>query len=202
MRSTPAHGIAAPGLLSPLLAWLRWRRAERLLAGVPRGRILDVGAGTWPAFLVRLDFAERVALERRPQSSPCPGDIEWLTMDLLCDGPWPLSDHSFDAVTMLAVLEHLPHDRALVALREARRVLKPGSTLVATVPSRQGDFLLHGLARVRLTSRENLDEHHDAATPSSLRGLLLEAGFASPNVETGRFEAGLNLWARARTPSR
>ncbi len=45
----------------------------------------------------------------------------------------PYPDHSFDMVLLTEVLEHLTDQE--LALREIKRVLKPGGWLVATVPS-------------------------------------------------------------------
>lgn len=45
---------------------------------------------------------------------------------------WPFGSQEFDVVVMGEILEHLHHD--MRALQEARRVLKPGGQLVATVP--------------------------------------------------------------------
>ena len=192
------HGLADPGLLSPLLAWLRWRQAERLLRGVPLTSVLDVGAGTWPAFLCRLRCARKVGLERREPEAPWPEGIERVGFDLATDAPWPFAERSFDAVTLLAVLEHLPRDAAVRSLREARRVLSAGGVLVATVPGARADGILAPLARLGLASRENLEEHQHSYDPRSLRATLLEAGFGAEGVETGSFELGLNGWARAR----
>lgn len=44
----------------------------------------------------------------------------------------PLADGSFEGVVMLEVLEHLEHPRG--ALHEIARVLKPGGTLLLSVP--------------------------------------------------------------------
>jgi len=60
----------------------------------------------------------------------------------------PFADASFDAITLLAVIEHFPHTPRLV-LEEARRVLRPDGLLIVDTPNagalgtRVG-FLLHG----------------------------------------------------------
>jgi SAM-dependent methyltransferase len=57
--------------------------------------------------------------------------------------PWP--DQSFDVVTCISVLEHLPPGNDRVALSEMTRVLRPGGTLILTFdvspprPWREGD---------------------------------------------------------------
>lgn len=47
----------------------------------------------------------------------------------------PFEDETFDLITSLDVLEHTRDDR--VALRELRRVTKPGGRLLATIPTYQ-----------------------------------------------------------------
>ena len=50
----------------------------------------------------------------------------------------PYDGQTFDAVICTEVIEHIPDDRA--AVRELARVLKPGGTLLATVPLRPAPF--------------------------------------------------------------
>ena len=44
----------------------------------------------------------------------------------------PLADASFDGVLFLDVLEHVTNQRAVIS--EIRRILKPGGTLIISVP--------------------------------------------------------------------
>lgn len=192
-------GIASPGLLSPLLARLRHRRAEALLP--PRrvtGRILDVGCGTWPAFLLRLraPFREKHGLDRRAPSDAATANVVVRQHDLEREAlPYP--DGHFDAVTLLAVVEHLSPQLAVGVLREVRRVLCEGGVAVLTVPSRQGELILPLLSRAGITSAEHHDEHQCVYDPESLLELLGRAGFAAASLTAGRFDLGFALWARA-----
>ena len=47
----------------------------------------------------------------------------------------PFADGHFDKIFSVSVLEHIPHDGDIRALREMLRVLKPGGTLVITLPA-------------------------------------------------------------------
>lgn len=46
-------------------------------------------------------------------------------------------DETFDLVYSISVIEHIPDDGDAVSLREFRRVLKPGGTLVVQIPYRR-----------------------------------------------------------------
>jgi SAM-dependent methyltransferase len=118
-----------------------------LLAGV-RGKILDAGCG--PAMIESslLDMGLEVhgidlspemirfghaRIAQHPLRERCRldvGEIERL------DCP----DGHFDAVVAMGVLEYVPDHRA--TLRELHRVLKPGGTVVLTVPNRVSAYRL------------------------------------------------------------
>ena len=72
----------------------------------------------------------------------------------------PASAGQFDAITMLAVLEHFPESGydSLRAGCETR--LRPGGKLLITVPSQQVDLILKWLTFFRLIDGMSLEEHH------------------------------------------
>lgn len=191
------EAVAGPGLWSPLIARLRYRQAERLIPEAHRqGRILDLGCGSFPAFLAGTRFREKHGVDRRAASAPPPPGVTMKRADLGRESlPW--SDGHFDVVTLLAVIEHLAPETVRSLLGEVRRVLRPGGLAILTVPSRQGDRLLSVLSRLRLASAEQHAEHQVLYDARRLRGLLLDVGFAPEDVAVGRFELGMNLWARA-----
>src|SRR6266850_1424011 len=120
---------------------------EMVEAVVPRAsKVLDVGCGTGEMVgkLMRreyevwgLDIAEpmiRYARDRCASDRFEVGDIEHI----------PFADNTFDAVVCLGVIEYLDTDEH--ALREIRRVLKPGGRAVVSTPS--AICPLHHLDRV------------------------------------------------------
>jgi SAM-dependent methyltransferase len=85
--------------------------------------VVDIGAGS----VRRADWVAK----RRYIST----DIRALpAVDFASDASQlPLQGHSIDAVLLLEILEHVPDPRGV--LQEARRVLKPGGTIILSVPS-------------------------------------------------------------------
>lgn len=191
-RATRGHG-----LLEPLLARLRARQAERRIPDrLRQGRILDIGCGSSPYFLAHTYFQEKYAVDQLP---PAPGHeaIFWHTLDLNRDPSLPFADGHFSAVTMLAVAEHLDPVSLERLLMECRRILCEGGRLVLTTPAARADGLLRLLARLRLVSPEEIDEHKFAYTPGLLGWCFGRAGFAMTHIAIGHFELGMNLWATA-----
>lgn len=46
----------------------------------------------------------------------------------------PFADDTFDAITIISTIEHVPGDGDIYTVKELNRVLKPGGTLLITVP--------------------------------------------------------------------
>ncbi|MFO0953634.1 MAG: class I SAM-dependent methyltransferase [Isosphaeraceae bacterium] len=116
-------------------------RGEALATRLPRtGRVLEVGCGTGGLLsalaregreAVGVDIASRwlVVARRRLEDRGLEVSLVAAEAERL---PWP--DSSFDVVAADSLLEHLDDPGA--ALREFRRVLRPGGTLVVWSPNR------------------------------------------------------------------
>src|SRR5207247_1462374 len=110
----------------------------------------------------------------------------------------PFESASFDVVTLLAVLEHLSHPRAMV--EEIARVLRPGGQLVLTVPSHAAKPVLEFLAyRVGIVSEAEIRDHKCYYGRRSLYRLLENSGLRVDRH--AYFQLGTNNYLSAtKTP--
>jgi SAM-dependent methyltransferase len=186
---SPAYyGASARKFVAPVAAAVRLfqaERARRTCALVRRGgRILDVGCGNG-GFLIRMRRRGYVvegtewthsSAARVPEGSGLlvhVGDLEDLRLE----------PHSFDAVTLWHVLEHMR--RPDVTLRAARNLLKGDGSLFLSLPNvESAQAARHGLNWF----------HHDPPRhlfgfgPQSLSGLLHCAGFRAAEISTFSLE--------------
>jgi len=188
------------GLLEPVLADLRAQRANKLIPSKLRtGRILDIGCGTFPYFLAHTSFAEKFAIDQfpLPQQAISDLEIESYTLDLETKTQLPFEAYFFEAVTLLAVVEHLNPEHMAILFKEIYRVLKPGGMVILTTPAAWSDGLLKFMARVGLVSAEEIHEHTYAYNLPLLGWYFGQAGFEMKKVKFGYFEFMLNMWATA-----
>lgn len=132
-----------------------WRAAQEPMRRVS-GLILDAGSGrgAWKETIERnggirecVDIAEKIGEQ-----------VTWIA-DLTAMPQVPSG--RYDGAVCHQVLEHVPAPSA--ALAEIHRVLKPGGTLVISVP--------------HLSRQHELPHDYFRYTPGGLRRLLTEAGF-------------------------
>jgi SAM-dependent methyltransferase len=158
---------------------------EVMLRHLPRqGLIVDAGCGTakWPIYLrsrgyrcVGLEISHdacRMARTIDPGLPVIGADLRHI----------PLADASVDAILSLGVVEH---DEAgpLDQLRELRRILKPGGTLVIAVPFNNlfrrliWNRLMDRVTRRRREKNVRLGFAEYRFTQRELRGFLRATGF-------------------------
>ena len=143
-------------LLDRLLRDARIARSRRY---VRRGdTVLDVGCADgemfrrWRGFIRHGTGIDPTLTERRVTE----------TFELL-PGTFPdAAPHgaTYDVITMLAVLEHMPPDVQAKLADACDALLRPGGRIVITVPSPRVDDILHLLDRLRLIEGIAMHEHY------------------------------------------
>jgi SAM-dependent methyltransferase len=182
------------GLLEGVLAAWRARIAERLVPPSLRdGRLLDLGCGTTPRFLLQTQFAQRVGVDPEVRARPPEGRVSLLRADVAREY-LPFRDGSFAVVTMLAVVEHLTSASLARVFAECCRVLQPGGRLILTWPAPWTASLLRVMARCALVSRTEIADHKANHSPKDVRGALEAGGFGASSIAHGHFQLGANTW--------
>ncbi len=165
----------------------RWRigKADRWIR--PNSRLLDIGCDDGAIFVqLEQKLAPSIGVDPGIENDRKVGKgqlIRGLFPEALPD------DSPFDAVTMLAVLEHIPKDSQEQMARDIARFLKPGGRLIITVPSPLVDHVLVVLRFLRIVDASTLDEHF-GYRPSQTPQLFGSAGLHL--LKAGRFQLGLN----------
>ena len=186
------------GLLEKRLARERARIANKLVPPRLRsGRLLDIGCGVLPFFLVHTDFNEKYGLDLAVEKVEGNPAINVIQYDLHKETILPFSDDYFDVVTMLAVFEHIEPERLSGVLLEIRRVLRPGGLYILTTPAKWTDTILRIMARLRLVSSAEIDDHKAAYDHRKIISILMKANFKEENITCGHFEMFANLWTAA-----
>lgn len=166
------------------------RRIQRLAIArlhVQRGdRVLDLGCGPGDGCQTLAEAgAVAIGLDYSPGMIASARDEPVLRGRLLRGdaGRLPFADASFDKVVCTNSFHHYPQH--LVALREMRRVLKPGGVLSLVDPRKDHLF---GWGAIDLVENAvfGLDDVRIFSVPHWYR-LLSEAGFSEARVDVGRW---------------
>lgn len=159
-----------------------------------RMSIADIGgaAGTYSFWLAEQDHAvhlidraeKHIDLARRKAAS---SGIQLAAYRQADARELPYDAHTFDLVLLMGPLYHLQKaDDRLACLKEARRVLKPGGTLIAAVISRYSsliDGFVYGLIRdarfLPILKRDLTDGRHE--NPERIEHYFTHAFFHRPD---------------------
>lgn len=186
------------GVFEVFLARQRARKANNLISKeLGRGKILDIGCGSYPFFLVSTKFKEKYGIDPSVNVGLVKNKNIYLSKEDVSRNKLPFKDNYFDAITMLAVFEHIEQDKLNFVLGEIRRVLKKNGVFIITTPASWADKLLHFMANFGFISSEEIHEHKHNHPKEKIEGILVEAGFKKRKIRSGFFELFMNMWFTA-----
>ncbi len=180
-----AHGPARKGRprKGSLGAWIvnfLWKRRHAAVLRHVRGQLLDIGCGE--NRLVRAHH-EGIGVDV----------LQWGDVDLVVENAarLPLESGTFDTVTFIACLNHIPNREEVMA--EARRVVKDDGRLIATMIPPRLSAIWHAIIRPWDPDQHGRHLHEGEVwglTNREMRDLIENHGFEIIRHE--RFVFGLN----------
>jgi SAM-dependent methyltransferase len=164
----------------------RWRMTAAAPWIQEGSRILDIGChqGEFIKMLGQ-KIAPSVGLDPLYQGKTEDGGHRFLRQEFRPG--MPFEDGSFDAVVLLATIEHMQEKSAIA--KESGRLLKKDGRVVITVPSLLVDKILSILLWLGLVDGMSLEEHH-GFSPDELQAIFLPEGFRLKKKQ--KFQFGLN----------
>ena len=148
----------------------------RRYVGGPARRVLDLGCRDGALTRAYAEGNEVVGVDADRDALAAAAELGIETHWADLDEPLPFDDASFDVVVAGELLEHLRDPLRLVA--EARRVLRPGGTFVASVPNA---YRFKNRLRFLLGRKPEDDPTHlQMFSPEDVRRLL--EGFDDPQL--------------------
>lgn len=169
--------------------YLRDWRIRKAVACVPSDvRVLDIGSHDGALFrALGPKLREGVGLD-----PDLPADVVEPTFRLhraMFPDDYDADPGSFDAVTALAVVEHIPPDGQAGFASAIGAALRDGGLVVITVPSPKVDTILDVAMKLRLLHGMEVGQHYGFDV-DDLAPVFLAAGFELVRHE--KFQLGLN----------
>ncbi len=142
-KTTLGHFLSRNPFAHPLTQGFFYREKMRAIYRISPdinfGEILEAGGGKSGLTALLYPQAKITNLDLDPEYAQAPCNqqkrVQFVCGDVTA---LPFNDHSFDAVTMFDVLEHIPdHEKAV---SEALRVLRPGGFILISTPNENWRF--------------------------------------------------------------
>mgnify|MGYP001773207968 CR=1 FL=1 len=179
------------GILENFLAEQRYKIVKRILSNFEkRNRILDIGCGSYPKFLISLDFKEKFGIDKYDYNFDN-YKVNFIKLDLEKNRKLPFEDNFFDVITALALIEHLEKNVVENLFFEAFRILKNKGIFIITTPSKISKPILEMFSKVKIVSKEEIEEHKHYYEVSEIYKFFELANFKNINVKL--FELGFNI---------
>jgi len=166
--------------------WLQNWRIHKAKKWVSLGaRILDIGCHQGELFdKLGEGIGKSVGIDPRTHAKKA---TQYEIIQCSFSDQLPFAEASFDAITLLAVIEHIQNTEQLI--KECKRVLTSTGSVIITVPAPIVDHIVEWLVRLHLSDGTSLEEHH-GFDPTCLPALFKEQGFDLEHWT--RFQLGLN----------
>jgi 2-polyprenyl-3-methyl-5-hydroxy-6-metoxy-1,4-benzoquinol methylase len=138
--------------------FLQHWRIDKTRRYIPAGaRVLDIGCADGVLADRVPGLTEYVGIDPALESPPPQPNRRYIRGTF----PQALDDsRPFDAITMLAVLEHVPPDQQSPLADDCAAYLKEGGRLIISVPSPLVDHILDGLKLLRVIDGMAVEEHY------------------------------------------
>lgn len=178
----------------------RWRSRVARRQVRPGDTVLDFGCGHQAMFLrsVQDRISRGIGLDYDADASqPAPNlEIRQFHFSRRFDFP----DASFNVVSLLAVLEHIPLDQVDTLFREFARVLAPGGRILITTPTPAAKPVLDFLAfKLHVISEPEIADHQHYYSAADLQALAARHGLEFNARRTFLF--GFNCFAAFVKPA-
>lgn len=170
--------------------YVQKKRISKVEKYIPKAiNLLDVGCGVYPhlLFKVKNKITKGIGIDKEIPENNSVENIEFIKSTII--DSLQIKSESVDVVTMLAVLEHFNHPRKIIG--ECMRVLRESGFLIVTVPSYYSRPLLNILARIGISSKEEIYDHKSWFKKEELEEAVQENGFKI--IESFYYNFGLNI---------
>ena len=173
--------------MKPLDRHLQKRRVAVASPWIRAGsHVLDVGCADGALFRLVPQIASGVGIDTSPSDGFPDGPFEARS------AAFPdavAADDRFDAIVMLAVVEHVPVSELGRWADAVRGALRPNGRLIVTTPSPVVDRILDAGIKLRLLDGMDVESHH-GFDPSVVPEVFADGGLVLEHRR--RFELGLN----------
>ena len=183
-----SHKENNKGFIPKIYEWVKSfnvkRKVKLAIAGLPKGRLLDIGCGVGD-FLLHIkkqsweisgiepsDDAKAIAFERLGFFPLSPSESS------------SLPDHFFDVITMWHVLEHV--DDLKSQLSELKRLLKPGGRLIIALPNYKSFDSQHYKDK---WAAWDVPRHLNHFNPEVIRSIVSSFGMDFVDIQKLRWDA-------------
>lgn len=185
-------------MLEKFLSKKRAKMMNRLIPPSHRkGRILDIGCGAYPYFLINTQFNEKYGIDRLTENEIKTKEILIKNGDIAKEGLRYFENEYFDVVTMSAVFEHIDQGALPGLIKDIKRALKPNGVFIITTPAPWSNVILRVLSTLKLVNQKMIEEHKTLYSARQITSILSDAGFSKECMRFGKFELCMNTWAVA-----